>query len=84
TGSQPEIPRRHPAIAKEQGQGRAPTCCFVLPCIAEQYKAAYFLNKIDTAHTVKQHTINSLITPDVNPFLPNVISTVSVLFISTD
>ncbi|CAI9602187.1 unnamed protein product, partial [Staurois parvus] len=27
-----------------------------------------------------QHTVNPLITPHVNPFLPSVISTVSVLF----
>ncbi|CAI9551585.1 unnamed protein product [Staurois parvus] len=32
----------------------------------------------------KQHTVNLLITPDVNAFLPSAISTVSVLFISTD
>ncbi|CAI9583396.1 unnamed protein product [Staurois parvus] len=31
-----------------------------------------------------QYTVNPLIAPDVNPFLPSVISTVSVLFISTD
>ncbi|CAI9618913.1 unnamed protein product, partial [Staurois parvus] len=31
-----------------------------------------------------QHTVNPLITPDVKPFLPSAISTVSVLFISTD
>ncbi|CAI9535142.1 unnamed protein product, partial [Staurois parvus] len=35
-----------------------------------------------TAHNVKQHTVNPLIVPDVNPFLPSVISTLSVLFIS--
>ncbi|CAI9602403.1 unnamed protein product [Staurois parvus] len=36
--------------------------------------------------TVKhtQHTVNPLITPDVNPFLSTGISTVLVLFISTD
>ncbi|CAI9535488.1 unnamed protein product [Staurois parvus] len=34
--------------------------------------------------STKQHTVNPLIPPDVNPFLPSVISTVSVLFISTD
>ncbi|CAI9543097.1 unnamed protein product [Staurois parvus] len=33
---------------------------------------------------MKQHTVNPLIAPDVNPFLPSAISTVSVLFISTD
>ncbi|CAI9618885.1 unnamed protein product [Staurois parvus] len=47
--------------------------------IAEQYKAMCL-------HSVKhtQHTVNPLTTSDVNPFLPSVISTVSVLFISTD
>ncbi|CAI9535478.1 unnamed protein product, partial [Staurois parvus] len=36
--------------------------------------------------TVKhtQHTVNPLIAPHVNPFLPSAISTASVLFISTD
>ncbi|CAI9569777.1 unnamed protein product, partial [Staurois parvus] len=42
------------------------------------------LVKKHTAHYVKQHTVNPLITPDVNPFLPSVISSVSVIFISTD
>ncbi|CAI9576331.1 unnamed protein product, partial [Staurois parvus] len=32
----------------------------------------------------KTHTVNPLIAPDVNPFLPNAISTVSVIFSSTD
>ncbi|CAI9586592.1 unnamed protein product, partial [Staurois parvus] len=38
----------------------------------------------DMAPYVKhfQHTVNPLITPHVNPFLPSAISTVSVLFIS--
>ncbi|CAI9596313.1 unnamed protein product [Staurois parvus] len=36
------------------------------------------------AYTVKQHTDNPFSVPDVNPFLPSVISSVSVLFISTD
>ncbi|CAI9575506.1 unnamed protein product, partial [Staurois parvus] len=31
-----------------------------------------------------QHIVNHLIAPDVNPFLSSFISTVSVLFISTD
>ncbi|CAI9596685.1 unnamed protein product [Staurois parvus] len=34
--------------------------------------------------TATQHTVNPLIAPDVNPFLPSVISTVTVFFISTD
>ncbi|CAI9586280.1 unnamed protein product, partial [Staurois parvus] len=40
--------------------------------------------KAHTQHTVTQHTVNPLIAPDVNLFLPSVIITVSVLFISTD
>ncbi|CAI9539429.1 unnamed protein product, partial [Staurois parvus] len=61
----------HTVIAEEHGQERAPGC---------------FHSKAHTANIVKhtQHTINPLIAPDVNPFLPSVISTVSVLFISTD
>ncbi|CAI9558004.1 unnamed protein product [Staurois parvus] len=62
----------------------ASTCWFVLLCIAEQYKAACFPSKTHTAHIVKQHTANPLISPDVNLFLPSAISTVSVLFISAD
>ncbi|CAI9582557.1 unnamed protein product, partial [Staurois parvus] len=31
-----------------------------------------------------QHTVNPLIAPHVDPFLPSIISTASVLFISTD
>ncbi|CAI9610888.1 unnamed protein product [Staurois parvus] len=47
-------------------------------------KAAFLPSR--TAHSVSttQHTANPLIAPDVNPFLPSVISIVSVLFISTD
>ncbi|CAI9555013.1 unnamed protein product, partial [Staurois parvus] len=38
----------------------------------------------ETAHIKHtQHTVNPLITPNINPFLPSV-SIVSVLFISTD
>ncbi|CAI9598906.1 unnamed protein product, partial [Staurois parvus] len=58
----------------------APACCFVLLCIAEQYKAACLHSKAHTVHIVKQHTANPLIAPDVIPFLSSVISTVSVLF----
>ncbi|CAI9620381.1 unnamed protein product, partial [Staurois parvus] len=50
----------------------------------EKYTAACFPSKTHTAHYVKQHTVNTLIATDVNPFLLSVISTVSVLFISTD
>ncbi|CAI9576853.1 unnamed protein product [Staurois parvus] len=34
----------------------------------------------NTAHILKQHTVNPLIAPDVNPFLPSAISTLSVAF----
>ncbi|CAI9550682.1 unnamed protein product [Staurois parvus] len=34
----------------------------------------------NTQHLVKQHTVNPLIAPHVNPFLPSAISTVSALF----
>ncbi|CAI9543518.1 unnamed protein product [Staurois parvus] len=37
-----------------------------------------------SSHTVKQHTVNPLITPHVNPFLTSAISTMLVLFISID
>ncbi|CAI9541506.1 unnamed protein product [Staurois parvus] len=49
-------------------------------CIALHSRA------IQSTHSliVKQHTVNPLIAPHVNPFLPSAISTVSVLFISTD
>ncbi|CAI9602223.1 unnamed protein product, partial [Staurois parvus] len=42
---------------------------------AEKYAAACFLSKTHTANYVKQNTVNPLIAPDVNPFLPSVIST---------
>ncbi|CAI9553380.1 unnamed protein product, partial [Staurois parvus] len=64
--------------------GETCVCCCVFLCTAEKYTAACFPSKTHTALYVKQHTVNPLIVPDVNPFLPCVISTVSVLFISTD
>ncbi|CAI9565202.1 unnamed protein product [Staurois parvus] len=54
----------------------------MLLSIVQQYKAACLRSK--TQHTIKQHTVNPLIAPHVNPFLPTAMSTVSVLFISTD
>ncbi|CAI9571620.1 unnamed protein product [Staurois parvus] len=60
------------------------TCCCVFLCTAKKYKAACIPSKTHTALHVKQHTVNPLIIPDVNLFLPSVIGTVSVLFISTD
>ncbi|CAI9545308.1 unnamed protein product, partial [Staurois parvus] len=59
-------------------------CCFVFLCTAEKYKALCFPSKTHTAHNLKQHTVNPLIAPDVNPFMPSAISTVSVLFNSID
>ncbi|CAI9546845.1 unnamed protein product, partial [Staurois parvus] len=54
--------------------------CYAWLCIAKPYtKCAY-----SEAHTVKQHRVNPLITPHINPFLPSAISIVPVLFISTD
>ncbi|CAI9562319.1 unnamed protein product [Staurois parvus] len=41
-------------------------------------------SKARTLHLVKQHTVNPLIAHHVNPFLLCAISTVSVLFFSTD
>ncbi|CAI9537281.1 unnamed protein product, partial [Staurois parvus] len=58
--------------------------CFVLLRIAESFKTVFLHSKAHTDNTVKQHTVNPLIAPDVNPFQPSVISTVSMLFISTD
>ncbi|CAI9570422.1 unnamed protein product [Staurois parvus] len=63
---------------------RSVSCCFVLLCTAEQYKAACLHSKTHTAQFIKHHTVKPLIAPYVNPVLPSVISTVSVLFISTD
>ncbi|CAI9597792.1 unnamed protein product, partial [Staurois parvus] len=62
----------------------APAQCFVWLCIAQPYKAVCLQLKALTQHTVKQHTVNPLIIPHVNTFLPSAISTVSVLFVSTD
>ncbi|CAI9550109.1 unnamed protein product, partial [Staurois parvus] len=41
---------------------------------------------IQSTHSliVKQHRVNPLIASHVNPFFPSAISTVSVLYISTD
>ncbi|CAI9543410.1 unnamed protein product, partial [Staurois parvus] len=52
-----------------------------LLCIALHSRA---IQSSLTAHYVKQHTVNPLIAPDVNSFLPSVISSVSVLLFSTD
>ncbi|CAI9545944.1 unnamed protein product [Staurois parvus] len=64
----------------------SPFSSSTLLCMALQSKAIQnsVLTVKRTAHNVKRHTVNPLIIPDVNPFLPSVISTVSVLFIITD
>ncbi|CAI9615020.1 unnamed protein product, partial [Staurois parvus] len=58
--------------------------CIALHSTAQKYTAACLPSKTHTAHHVKQHTVNPLIAPDLNSFLPSAISTVSVLFISID
>ncbi|CAI9536633.1 unnamed protein product, partial [Staurois parvus] len=59
--------------------------CIRHPCIAlhsRSIQSSLSPSKSHPAHYVKymQHTVNPLISPDINPFLPSVISTVSVLF----
>ncbi|CAI9578807.1 unnamed protein product [Staurois parvus] len=39
---------------------------------------------ITVKHKHTLHTVNPLIAPHVNPFLPSAISTISVLYFSTD
>ncbi|CAI9590265.1 unnamed protein product [Staurois parvus] len=51
---------------------------------AQPCKAVCLQRSTRTQHIVKQHTVNPLNTPHVNPVLPSAISTVSVLFFSTD
>ncbi|CAI9623287.1 unnamed protein product, partial [Staurois parvus] len=75
---------KRPVCKQNRSLPPAPAHFFVWFCIAEPYKAMCLQCKAHTRHTVKQHTVNPLIAPDVNPFLPSAISTVSVLFISTD
>ncbi|CAI9562430.1 unnamed protein product, partial [Staurois parvus] len=58
----------------------SPVSSCTLLCMAVHSRASVK----HTGHIVKQHTDNPLIAPDVNSFLPSAISTVSVLFISTD
>ncbi|CAI9612126.1 unnamed protein product, partial [Staurois parvus] len=49
------------------------------------HSRASIKHKHSTQWNSTQHTVNPLIAPHVNPFLPSAISTVSVvLFISTD
>ncbi|CAI9595962.1 unnamed protein product, partial [Staurois parvus] len=82
TGSRLEIPRHAWQSPRNTDEGEHRYAA--LYCVAEQYKTACLPSK--TQHTVKhtEHTGNPLIAPYVNLFLPSVISTVSVLFISND
>ncbi|CAI9582253.1 unnamed protein product, partial [Staurois parvus] len=51
----------------------APAYCFVWLCIAQHtVKQHTQSNANQHDYTVKQHTVNPLITPHVNPFLPSV------------
>ncbi|CAI9550436.1 unnamed protein product, partial [Staurois parvus] len=85
------ITRRRPVIAKDLRWGGRTVCkqYSSLPCQlvhtalngCAQHSHAKQHSPI-VKHT--QHTINPLITPDVNSFLPSAISTVSVLLFSTD
>ncbi|CAI9552302.1 unnamed protein product, partial [Staurois parvus] len=48
-----------PALGDRRGTltgGRSVSCCFVLICIVEQYKAACLPSKTHTAHNVKHNT----------------------------
>ncbi|CAI9558646.1 unnamed protein product, partial [Staurois parvus] len=60
----------------------------MLLCIALHSNTKQYVSLVKhTQHTLKnstQHIGKPLIAPHVIPFLPSVISTVSVLFISTD
>ncbi|CAI9601195.1 unnamed protein product, partial [Staurois parvus] len=83
TRDSPPAPGDHRVeLVGERPQGHAA----VYFSMQKNYTAASLLSKTHTAHRVKhtQHTVNPLIAADANPFLPSVISTVSVLFISTD
>ncbi|CAI9537272.1 unnamed protein product [Staurois parvus] len=67
--------------------GERPVCnpvssCTLL-CMALHSRAIQ-TNVLTMKQTHSPHTVKPLINPDVNPFLPSVISTVSVLFVSTD
>ncbi|CAI9574920.1 unnamed protein product, partial [Staurois parvus] len=56
-----------------------------LYCSAQQSNTEQLVCIIKHSTLLKhsRHTVNPLIAPHINPFLPSAISTVSVLFIST-
>ncbi|CAI9547770.1 unnamed protein product, partial [Staurois parvus] len=67
---QPVIPCEHLAFTD-----LFPVSSCTLLCMALHSRAS-----VKHTHTVKQHTVNPLIAPHVNPILPSAISTASVLF----
>ncbi|CAI9583721.1 unnamed protein product, partial [Staurois parvus] len=69
------------SLGKTDREGTLWTCCFVSICTACLPSKTQHTVK-HTQQLVKQHTVNPLIAPDVNPFLPSVISSLSVLFLA--
>ncbi|CAI9553246.1 unnamed protein product, partial [Staurois parvus] len=56
-------------------------------CVQHSHQEQFDYSKAHTPRPLLKHslhTVNPLIAPHVNPFLPSAISTVSVLFFSTD
>ncbi|CAI9535596.1 unnamed protein product, partial [Staurois parvus] len=92
TGSRTVITRWHPVIAEYLQQGGELFVHKTILLPVSLCTLLWMLPQCDYSEApthrplVKhsQHTVNPLITPDVNPFMPSSISTVSVLFISTD
>ncbi|CAI9577874.1 unnamed protein product, partial [Staurois parvus] len=92
TGSRPANTRWHPVIDEYYQRRRelyvnntvlSPVSSSTLLCMAvHSTSSGKHRHSPIVKHT--QHTVNPLITPDVNPFLPSAVSTVLVLFISTD
>ncbi|CAI9618251.1 unnamed protein product [Staurois parvus] len=59
------------------------SCTLLCSALHSRAEQSSVLTVKHSSHS-KQHTLNPLIAPHVSPFLPSAISTVSVLFISTD
>ncbi|CAI9603242.1 unnamed protein product, partial [Staurois parvus] len=59
--------RRSP---RNTDRGETLICCCVLLCTTEKYTAVCLHSKTHTEHTVKQHTVNPLITQMLTPFCP--------------
>ncbi|CAI9553967.1 unnamed protein product, partial [Staurois parvus] len=54
--------------------------CMAVHCTTMQSSVLTVKHK--HSHTDTQHTVNPLIAPDVNPFLPSAINTMPVLFLA--